>query len=202
MGNRKENRFRESAGKGIWPCGQGVDRRRFLKLGFLAALPFMSAGLHLPKAFAFEGQKRILSLYNTHTGEALSTVYWKSGEYVKPSLSNINHILRDHRTDEVISMDLGLLDLLHAIHLKVGTQEPFHIISGYRSTRTNAFLCEQNHGVVKNSLHLCGKAADIRLPGYELSRLRRVALNLREGGVGYYPRSDFVHVDVGRVRYW
>jgi len=97
---------------------------------------------------------------------------------------------------------LSLLDLLHAIHLKVGTQEPFHIISGYRSARTNAFLCKQNRGVVNNSLHLCGKAVDIRLPGYELSSLRRVAVNLRAGGVGYYPRSDFVHVDVGRVRNW
>jgi len=202
MGNRKENPFRKSAGKSIWPSGQGVDRRRFLKLGLLAALQFMSAGFQLPKAFAFDGRKRILSLYNTHTGEALSTVYWQSGDYLKPSLTKINHILRDHRTHEVISMDLGLLDLLHAIHLKVGIQEPFHIISGYRSPRTNAFLCEQNQGVVKNSLHLCGKAADIRLPGYELSHLRRVAVNLREGGVGYYPRSDFVHVDVGRVRCW
>jgi uncharacterized protein YcbK (DUF882 family) len=202
MGNRKENRFRESAGKGIWPCDQAVNRRRFLKLSLLAALPFMSADLHLPKAFAFEGQKRILSFYNTHTGEALSTVYWKSGEYLKPSLSNINYILRDHRTHEEISMDLGLLDLLHAIHMEVGTQEPFHIISGYRSPRTNAFLCEQNQGVAKHSLHICGKAADIRLPGYELSHLRQVAVNLRKGGVGYYPRSDFVHVDVGRVRYW
>ncbi len=179
-----------------------MDRRRFLKLGLLAVLSFVSAGLRLPKAFALEGQKRILSLYNTHTGEALSTVYWESGEYLKPSLSTINQIMRDHRTNEVTSMDLSLLDLLHAIHLKMGTQEPFHIISGYRSPRTNAFLCEQNQGVVKNSLHLCGKAADIRLPGYELSHLRQVAMNLREGGVGYYPRSDFVHVDVGRVRCW
>ena len=202
MENKKGNNFRKSAGKSIWPCVQGVDRRRFLKLGLLVTLPFISSGLHLPKAFAYGGQKRILSFYNTHTGEALSTLYWESGEYLKPSLSDINHILRDHRTDEVMPMDLRLLDLLHAIHLKVGTQEPFHIISGYRSARTNAFLCKQNRGVVKNSLHVYGKAVDIRLPGYELSSLRRVAVNLRAGGVGYYPRSDFVHVDVGRVRNW
>lgn len=202
MENRKGNHFRKSAGTSLLPCGQGVDRRRFLKLGLLAGLPFISSGLHLPKAFAHEGQKRILSFYNTHTGEALSTLYWASGRYLKPSLSDINYILRDHRTDEVMSMDLSLLDLLHAIHLKVRTQEPFHIISGYRSARTNAFLCKQNRGVVKNSLHLSGKAVDIRLPGYELSSLRRVAVNLRAGGVGYYPQSDFVHVDVGRVRNW
>jgi len=103
---------------------QGVDRRRFLKLGLLVTLPFISSGLHLPRAFTYGGQKRILSFYNTHTGEALSTLYWESGEYLKPSLSDINHILRDHRTDEVMPMDLRLLDLLHAIHLKVGTQEP------------------------------------------------------------------------------
>jgi uncharacterized protein YcbK (DUF882 family) len=202
MENRKGTHFRKSAEKSIWPCGQGLGRRRFLKLGLLAALPFMSSGLHLPRAFAHERQKRILSFYNTHTGEALSTLYWESGEYLKPSLSDINHILRDHRTDEVTPMDLDLLDLLHAIRRKAGTQEPFHIISGYRSARTNAFLCEQNRGVVKNSLHLCGKAADIRLPGYKLSSLRQVAMNLRAGGVGYYPQSDFVHVDVGRVRNW
>jgi uncharacterized protein YcbK (DUF882 family) len=202
MGNRKENRFRKSAGPSIHPSGHSVDRRRFLKLVFFASLPFVSVGLHLPKAFAFEGRKRILSLYNTHTGEALSTVYWQAGEYLEESLSGINHILRDHRTGEEISMDLSLLDLLYAIHLNVGNQKPFHIISGYRSPRTNAFLCAQHRGVVKNSLHMCGKAVDIRLPGCELSHLRRVALNLGKGGVGYYPRSDFVHVDVGRVRCW
>lgn len=200
--NRKENCFRESAGKGIWPCGQGVDRRHFLKSALLAALPFMSAGVHLPKVFACEGEKRVLSFYNTHTSEALSTVYWESGEYLKPSLSKINYILRDFRTHEVISMDRGLLDLLHTIHLKVGSQEPFHIISGYRSPQTNAFLRKHNRGIAKNSLHMYGEAADIRLPGYELSQLRQVAVNLRKGGVGYYPRSDFVHVDVGRVRHW
>jgi uncharacterized protein YcbK (DUF882 family) len=181
---------------------QGLDRRRFLKLGLFTALPFISAGLSLPKAFALDSRKRILSFYNTHTGEALSTVYWESGYYLKPALSKINYILRDYRTGEVISMDLELLDLLNAIRLKLGTQESLHIISGYRSPRTNAFLCEHNAGVVRNSLHLCGQAADIRVPGCELSHLRQVAVNLRKGGVGYYPRSDFVHVDVGRVRYW
>jgi uncharacterized protein YcbK (DUF882 family) len=101
-----------------------------------------------------------------------------------------------------MAIDVGLLDLVHAIAVKLKAQEPFHIISGYRSPQTNAMLLQQGRGVAKKSLHLHGKAIDLRLPGCSLSVLRRVAMDMRGGGVGYYPRPDFVHIDVGRVRYW
>jgi uncharacterized protein YcbK (DUF882 family) len=94
------------------------------------------------------------------------------------------------------------LDVLYAIRTTLAARQPFHIISGYRSPRTNAFLCESGRGVARNSLHVQGKAADIRIPGIDLSLVRDVAMSLKEGGVGYYPSSNFVHVDVGRVRYW
>ena len=118
------------------------------------------------------------------------------------ALAEINHILRDHRTGEVREIEPALLDLLCALHQKLGSTAPFSIISGYRSPETNSHLSSKSNGVVKNSMHLLGKAIDIRLPGHELKTLQRAAVDLQRGGVGYYPSSDFVHVDVGRVRYW
>jgi uncharacterized protein YcbK (DUF882 family) len=111
-------------------------------------------------------------------------------------------VLRDHRTDEVAEMDPRLLDLLFNLQGKLGASTPFHVISGYRSPRSNAMLVAKGGGVAKKSLHMQGKAIDIRLPGRELADLRKAALGLKAGGVGYYPKSDFVHVDVGRVRHW
>jgi uncharacterized protein YcbK (DUF882 family) len=147
-------------------------------------------------------RERSLAFYNTHTSERLNVVYWVQGQYLSESLAEINYILRDHRTDQIKSIDKELLDLLFALRSELKTQQPFHIISGYRSPQTNAFLHTNGFGVAENSLHLIGKAIDIRNPGRSLSVLRKAALALKGGGVGYYPRSDFVHVDVGRVRYW
>ena len=179
-----------------------LSRRRFLQLSGLAAL----AGTLPRVAFATihnsPSSERSVSLYETHTGELLETIYWARGRYLPEALTDINHILRDWRNDEIMAIDVGLLDLVHAIAVKLKAQEPFHIISGYRSPQTNAMLLQQGRGVAKNSLHLHGKAIDLRLPGCCLSVLRRVAMDMRGGGVGYYPRPDFVHIDVGRVRYW
>jgi uncharacterized protein YcbK (DUF882 family) len=179
-----------------------VDRRSLLKAGMLAI-----GGCIFPcTAFgAFEKKltlDRSLYLYNLHTGESLKTVYWSRGKYISEALVDINYILRDHRTGEIESIDKRLLDLLYAISKRLGTQDPFKIISGYRSPSTNAILCKRSSGVAKGSLHQKGKAADIRVPGCELSLLRNTALALKGGGVGFYPKSNFVHVDVGRVRYW
>lgn len=178
-----------------------LTRRRFLRLGaFSAALVSLPgaafAGLRLPSA------ARSLAFYNTHTGETLKTVYWENGRYVSGSLREIDHILRDFRVNEIRPIEPSLLDLLHVIGGKLDTPAPFHIISGYRSAATNAMLASHSEGVARHSLHQYGKAIDIRVPGRELSTVRRVALAMRGGGVGYYPRPDFVHVDVGRVRYW
>jgi uncharacterized protein YcbK (DUF882 family) len=147
--------------------------------------------------------ERALAFYQTHTGEQLRTVYWAEGAYVDDGLSAIDRVLRDHRTDEVKPIDRGLLDLLHRLASALDTREPFHVISGYRSPATNAMLRSASHGgVASRSLHLVGQAIDVRVPGRMISELRRAALELRGGGVGDYPTSNFVHVDVGRVRTW
>ncbi len=150
----------------------------------------------------FLSDEKVLSFYNLHTKEYLQTVYWKNGEYVSEALAQINHIMRDHYCGAVKPIDKKLLDLFFAIRQRLNCSKPFHIISGYRTARTNAFLRKHKKAVAKNSLHLYGKAADIRLPDYGLKVLRRAAYELKAGGVGYYPRSNFIHVDVGRVRYW
>lgn len=179
-----------------------MNRRRFLKLGAMAVL----AGIFPQTASGSVGvitqPERSLTFYNTHTGERLKTVYWIEGNYISESLGEIDHILRDHRTNEVLNIDTQLLDLLFALRNELDTNQPFHIISGYRSAPTNAFLHARSDGVAENSLHTVGKAIDIRTPGRALPVLHRAAIALKGGGVGYYPKSDFVHVDVGRVRYW
>ena len=145
---------------------------------------------------------RIISLHNTHTRESLRTLYWADGVYSQEALQSISHILRDHRNGEVKLIDRHLLDLLYAIEKRLGVPQTFHVISGYRSPATNARLRERSKGIAKNSLHMYGKAIDIRLSDGDLLDLRRAARALGVGGVGYYPRSGFVHVDVGRARYW
>jgi uncharacterized protein YcbK (DUF882 family) len=181
---------------------QPLSRRSFLMWGALTAAVGVCGRRALADMRRFPAPERALTFYNTHTGESLQAVYWSQGKYVPEALAVINHILRDHRTDEVKPIDLQLLDLLRAIGAELETSEPFHIISGYRSPATNAYLHRLSEGVATHSLHLDGKAADIRVPGRDLSLVRRVALRLQGGGVGYYPSANFVHVDVGRVRYW
>jgi uncharacterized protein YcbK (DUF882 family) len=180
----------------------GMSRRVFLTAGLATTvacfLPFKAVA-SVSKVFFAE---RALSFYNTHTGESMKTVYWNQGTYVPEALADINYILRDYRTGSMKEIDTDLLDLLFAIHRKLESTAPFDIISGYRSPETNSLLNITSNGVVKNSLHIHGKAIDIRLPGHELKVLQRAAVDLQRGGVGYYPSSDFVHVDVGRIRYW
>jgi uncharacterized protein YcbK (DUF882 family) len=128
-------------------------------------------------------------------------VYWAEGRYLAEGLAAIDHLLRDHRTGEVRPIDRRLLDLLHRLAFALETRETFHVISGYRSPVTNAMLAARG-GASPRSLHVVGQAIDLRVPGRALADLRRAALGLRGGGVGHYPSSDFVHVDVGRVRTW
>ncbi len=180
----------------------GMTRRDLLAAGFSLGAACLIPGkaiAGIAKGFSAE---RALQFYNTHTDEKIKTVYWCGGEYVPQALDDINHILRDHRTGEKTEIDIQLIDLLFALRQKLECSDPYHIISGYRSQTTNALLRMISKGVANNSLHTAGKAIDIRLPGYELKTLKRAAVDLEIGGVGYYPLSDFVHVDVGRVRYW
>lgn len=179
-----------------------IGRRHFVGLGVLGfVLSFFPRGV-LAAARSLVAMERSLSLHNTHTGESLNVVYWARGDYLPGGLDDLNYILRDHRTGEIKPIDTQLLDLLHALSEKLCARHPFHIISGYRSQATNDFLRRCGRGVARNSLHIQGKAADIRLPGCDLSLLRQCAMKFRGGGVGYYPRPNFVHVDIGTVRYW
>lgn len=176
-----------------------LPNRRRLLLGGLAL-----AGVNglAPKAFAV-AEARSLAVLNLHTGERLSAVYWEAGSYVPDALAEFDKVLRDHRTGEVHIIAPTVIDLAAAICGKLGVDRgTVQIISGYRSPRTNASLHEASSGVAVHSLHMEGKALDIRLAGVDLTRLRDAALSLQSGGVGFYPGSDFVHVDVGRVRRW
>ena len=145
---------------------------------------------------------RELAFYNIHTDERLRTIYWDNDDYVPDALQAINHFFRDYRANEVKPIDPRLLDLLYDLRTRLGANQPFDLISGYRTAATNAWLAARSEGVARHSMHVEAKAADIHLPGVELATLQSAALSLSEGGVGYYPRSGFVHVDTGRVRRW
>ncbi len=178
-----------------------ISRRSFLGIGLLTA----ATAIVPPEVFsAFErrSEERIICLHNVYTKENIEMTYWRDGKYLPEGLAHINHLCRDARTGRVKPIKRELIDLLYGIQQKLKIEEPFHIISGYRSPRSNAILSKINKGVAKNSMHMYGKAADIRVPGYSLKGIRRAAMKLQAGGVGYYPRSKFVHVDVGNVRYW
>jgi uncharacterized protein YcbK (DUF882 family) len=145
---------------------------------------------------------RAVALDNVHTGERINTVYWEDGRYLPEALRRINWVLRDHHTDEVCPINPQLLDLLTEMQQKLRSRDAFQILSGYRSAATNAMLAMMTDGVAQNSLHMHGMAVDIRVPDRSLVKVQRAALSLEAGGVGFYPRSDFVHIDVGRVRRW
>jgi uncharacterized protein YcbK (DUF882 family) len=172
--------------------------RRLLLRGFAAA-PF-AVGFARARA-ALAAEPRSLSLRHLHTGERLSLVYYADGAYVPESLAQVDWLLRDFRTGEVHAIDPQLLDTLHALQRKC-RQSAFEIISGYRSSRTNTMLRIAGGGVAERSLHLSGRAIDVRLTGFDTARLRAAAVSLGRGGVGYYPESNFVHLDTGRVRTW
>jgi uncharacterized protein YcbK (DUF882 family) len=179
-----------------------VDRRHFLKFGVPVAMTYLFPGPAIGALGRILAPKRTLSLYNTHTEESVDVCYYLQGRYRPMALKNINYILRDHRAGEIKSIDTDLLDLLYSIKIKLDTAEPFHIISGYRSPDTNEYLHRTHKGVAKNSLHIFGRAIDFRLPDISLSILRETAGDLKAGGVGYYPRSNFIHIDVGPIRCW
>jgi uncharacterized protein YcbK (DUF882 family) len=179
-----------------------LNRRSFLKwmiiTGITTPFPLNAFGREMP----CPSSERILSLHNIHTGEQFKDVYWAEGHYIIESLNDINRILRDHRTDETIPIDTRLIDLLHSINATHGDSHTIRIVSAYRSPKTNEYLRLKVHGVARNSLHKKGMAADMILPGVPLMELRKTAVKLKAGGVGYYPKRNFIHIDTGRVRYW
>jgi uncharacterized protein YcbK (DUF882 family) len=160
-----------------------------------AVKPLQTAALPL-------GDFRRAHLHNLHTGETLDAVYWENGKYVPDALAEAMRVMRDWRNGEEHVMDPRLFDVLHGIKQKVGADQPFQLISGYRSPQTNSRLHAESGEVASHSQHMLGKASDIRIQGVELAHVRNAALSLKAGGVGFYPASNFVHVDVARVRTW
>lgn len=197
-----------------------LERRNLLKLGLgaaagagLAALPALGLADPIalvshtgpsaaPAAIPSSPAMRSVSLQNLHTGETMQGVYWADGAYIPEVLDAVNLHLRDYRNGAVHVIDPQLLDLLDALNTLTETRGSFQVISGYRSPQTNALLCERSGEVAKHSLHMQGMAIDIRLADVELDHLHKAAMSLGRGGVGFYPDSNFVHVDVGPVRSW
>ncbi|MFZ4541472.1 MAG: DUF882 domain-containing protein [Rickettsiales bacterium] len=173
------------------------SRRQFLKLGLCVA----AAGA-LPRVAFAETPARVLSFYNLHTSESLRIAYHEFGAYVPSAMDALNHFLRDYRTGDAHPIDQALFDQLYALQHQMETTAPFHVISGYRAPQTNQMLHANSDGVARRSLHMDGRAIDIRLPGRDLANLHKAALAMQAGGVGYYPSSDFIHLDTGRVRQW
>ncbi len=176
------------------------DRRRVLAW-MLAA----GSGLPLPwtnaAAAASRGARR-LEFYNLHTGESVTASYWEQGHYLARGLTEIDYVLRDFRTGDVHPIDPYLLDLVYSLRVTMEYDGPVHVISGYRSPKTNAMLAQRSGKVAKNSYHVKGMAIDLRLPGRRLEDVRDAAMRLGGGGVGFYPESQFVHMDTGPVRAW
>jgi len=177
---------------------QNPSRRNFLKLAGAATLGAMAPSWVEAKVMKPE---RWLHLLNLHTGESASVVYWVKGQYINEGLWAINHVLRDHHNGEVAEMDPKLFDLLYAVSANFG-RRPINIISAYRSPETNEMLRQNSEGVAKHSYHVKGQAIDLRVPGVPLRQLKKASLAQRAGGVGYYPSSDFIHLDTGPIRTW
>lgn len=178
-----------------------ISRRGLLLLGG----GLLAGGLAVPGAAHAarpKSKERSLAIEHSEAGEKINRVYWANGKYSTRALREIYHILRDHRTGEVRVIDIRLIELLHDLHLLTRSRKPFEIVSGYRSPRTNALLASLSDRVAHHSYHIRGMAADIRLADRSLSNLRSAALMMQRGGVGYYPSSDFIHVDVGPTRHW
>lgn len=148
------------------------------------------------------GDIRRLSMYSGRTGESLKTIYWIEGDYIKEALKEINYFMRDWRTDETITIDARNIDIMAASHSLMDSNEPYMMLSGYRSPKTNAMLRSRSRAVAKNSLHMKGQAADLRLKSRSVTQMAQAATACNAGGVGRYHRSNFVHMDCGPIRTW
>ena len=148
------------------------------------------------------GDVRMLNMHSGRTGESMNTIYWIEGDYIPEAIREVNFFMRDWRRDESYNMDLRNIDIMAAAHRLLETDEPYLLLSGYRSPATNAMLRSRSSGVARNSRHMQGQAADIRLNGRSVSQLARAAAACQAGGVGRYSGSNFVHVDCGPVRTW
>jgi uncharacterized protein YcbK (DUF882 family) len=179
-----------------------LSRRRFLKGLACGSLMMMGSPKIVHAALSSFTTHKTLSLEHHHTGDSLKVTYYEHGHYIGDALEEVSYFLRDYHNDQVHSVDPGLLDRLHDVKLLLGANKPFHIVSGYRSPGTNANLRRHSRGVAKHSLHMEGRAVDIRMEGVSAKTIRNAALTLNKGGVGYYPSENFVHLDTGELRTW
>ncbi|WP_189388679.1 DUF882 domain-containing protein [Bacterioplanes sanyensis] len=178
-----------------------ISRRRLLaQAGCLSAATLVGTGFSF-SAHAAAGE-RTLRLYNIHTGEFLNTTFWADGQYIDDELQNLDLLVRDHRANEAIAMQRELYQRLYDLQQLFNASEPMYVISGYRAPSTNHSMRQASNGVAEGSLHMQGKAIDIRIPGVSHRHLHKAALAMQAGGVGYYPSDGFVHIDTGRVRRW
>ncbi len=177
------------------------DRRGFLKAGLFvsAALGFWTPAL-AQAAAPMTGRE--IRLINTHTGDKFRGEYWQDGRYLPDAFGQIKSVMRDFRTGEKFPIDPRLMDILFVLQNRLENNKPFDVLSGYRSQKTNNMLRRVSHGVARQSLHMTGQAVDLRQSGSSLGYLRKMAIALKSGGVGFYPSSNFVHIDTGRVRSW
>jgi uncharacterized protein YcbK (DUF882 family) len=184
--------------------GINVNRRQFLKHTGLISMAMGSTPLFAANSPLILPQEdaRTLKLKNLHTGERVNTTYWEKGEYLVDGLAEIYFLMRDHRANQVAAMDLTLLNELHHIQQTLDTQQEIYLVSGYRSPETNNKLRQNHEGVAKHSFHMQGRALDFRIPGIRTSYLHKATLANSDGGVGYYRRSGFIHLDTGRKRHW
>ncbi len=175
-----------------------VSRRGFLT----QAIAFSTVIASGPALAMQKAEHRTLTLESLHTGEKCRVTYWEQGHYNPDALADLNSVMRDHRTGDVFEMDKELYDALYALSALVESQPRFQLISGYRSPKTNAQLRTNGNGVAKKSYHMRGMASDIRAQGIDLRHLHKAAKAMKVGGVGKYEKSNFIHMDVGPVRYW
>jgi len=181
---------------------RSLERRLALRAGIACATALATMPSSALAGALAQNSGREVSFVNLHTGEKLRAEYWHNGKYVPDALHAVSVVLRDHCNNKVHPIDPHLLDLANLLRNNLRNPAPLQVVSGYRSPETNAAMHQNSSGVAAHSLHMEGRAIDIRLPGTHLPALRQAALSLNLGGVGYYPSDDFVHVDTGKIRRW
>jgi len=186
---------------------KNISRRNFLGLGAMVAGGAVIASSTpcyasiIARGHDFNGARRI-SFRNSHTGEIFAGVYRVGDKYLPDAFDKINIVMRDFRSNELFPIDPRVIDIIYSVHQMTQQSEPYEILSGYRHPKTNKNLRSNGEGVAKNSLHMTGQAVDLRLPGFDTRQIRNFAVSLKAGGVGYYSKSNFVHMDSGDVRTW
>ena len=189
-----------------------IDRRAFIRTTSAITASVALAGV-ARRATADDSEQlqdnvkspdnvKSIELLALHTNEYLSGAFWARGQFIESNLQAIDHLLRDHRTNEIHSIDPALIVFMHDLREMLGGSGPFHVISGYRSAATNAKLRRHSSRVARRSFHMFGRAIDLRVPDVPTATVREAAIALQRGGVGFYPRSDFVHLDTGKFRHW